>query len=144
MIYDLSNTYDIPRFEEAARRFLKAGAVVCLSRKQQQRTLRQNSYLHLILGWFACETGYTIDEVKQDFFKRKCNKELFEEEFEGRRGTITRLRSTSDLSTSEMTTAIERFRNYAASEAGIYLPAPNENEALLYCEKEMERNKDYN
>lgn len=42
-----------------------------------------------------------------------------------------------------MTTAIERFRNYSVAQAGIYLPAPNENQFLIHIQQEIERNKEF-
>ena len=38
-----------------------------------------------------------------------------------------------------MTTAIERFRNWAAVEAGIDLPSPGEAEWIGFIEREMQR-----
>ena len=64
MLYDLSKHTDQQR---ALRRLLdlsKEQAVIEL-KKRQIRSLNQNRYLHLILGWFAIELGYTQDESKQ-------------------------------------------------------------------------------
>lgn len=35
--------------------------------------------------------------------------------------------------------AIERFRNWAAGEAGIYIPSPDEHRLVLQMEAEAER-----
>ena len=43
------------------------------------------------------------------------------------------LRSSKDLTSKEMTTAIDRFRIFA-SEQGFYLPEPNETEMLRSIE----------
>ena len=56
---------------------------------------------------------------------------------------IKTLRSSSELSTGEMTLAIERFRNYSSAQAGIYLPSPNENEFLLHIQQEIEKDKEF-
>ena len=42
-----------------------------------------------------------------------------------------------------MTTAIERFRNYASKEAGIYLPEPGELAMLQQIENEIKKNEQY-
>ena len=47
------------------------------------------------------------------------------------------MRSSSDLDTGEMTTSIERFRNYSANVAGLYIPEPNEYDALLEAQKQI-------
>lgn len=46
----------------------------------------------------------------------------------------TSWRSTADLDTKELTTAIDRFRNYSSKEAGIYLPEPSDLAKGLYSE----------
>ncbi len=48
-----------------------------LRKIREKRTLSQNNYLHLILGWFGLEIGYTLQEVKQDIFKRNICKDWF-------------------------------------------------------------------
>lgn len=140
MIFDLSNPYHIQRYKEYVNKLYEAKKVVEVKEKKPNRTIKQNKYLHLLLSYFANETGYSLDEVKVDFFKRKCNKNLFDESTINKRGEeIVRLRSSRDLTTAEMTTAIERFRNWSSSEAGIYLPSANESEYLAYIEQEVSR-----
>lgn len=143
MIFNLKNPHEHTKYKEYVNKLFDQKAVVEVKKKNPQRSLAQNKYLYLLLGFFSCETGYSIDEVKLRFFKSHCNRVLFEEEVINKRGvTIKRLKSSADLSTSEMTTAIESFRHWSACE-GIYLPAPNEQEFLLHIEQELERNKQY-
>lgn len=143
MIFDLKNEYDIPKFKEYVNKLYQQKALVEVKKKLPNRTLAQNSYFYLLLSWFSLETGYSVEEVKIDIFKRLCNRTLFEREITNKQGkTIKVLRSSSDLTTGEMTTAIDRFRNYSAAE-GIYLPLPNEHDFLIHIQKEIERCKDY-
>lgn len=143
MLYDLKNEYDVPKFKERVNALLERKAVVELTEVRRNRTLSQNSYLHLILSWFALETGYGLEEVKLEFFKKTCNHDLFFEEVVNKRGVLIRhYRSSRSLDTDEMTKAIDRFRNWSASN-GIYLPSPMEHEALLHVKNEVERNKEY-
>jgi hypothetical protein len=143
MVYDLKNEYEVPKFTEKVRALLREGALVELKKRYPNRSQSQNRYFYLILGWFACETGYSVDEVKIDIFKRLCNKAIFERETTNKRGkTVKYLRSSADLNTAEFTTAIERFRNYSAAQ-GIYIPSPNEGDFLMYIEKAMEQQKEY-
>lgn len=73
-----------------------------------------------------------------------CNRDIFEREKTNKKGKIIKtLRSSSELSTGEMTLAIERFRNYSSAQAGIYLPSPNENEFLLHIQQEIEKDKEF-
>lgn len=139
MVYDLSNSYDREKFKRRVNSLYQRHSVVELSERKPRRTTPQNSYLHLLLGMFAMETGNTLEFVKQEYFKRLVNHDLFVEQRHDKfAGEIEVLRSSRDLNTGEMTTAIERFRNWSASEADIYLPAPNEQEFLDSIEREMQ------
>lgn len=144
MTYDLANPLDQQRFKTRCNHLYKQGGVVELTAKKGRRTIPQNSYLHLILGWFAIETGNTLDFVKKEYFKRYINPNIFVVEIEDKYlGKIKVLRSSRDLTSAEMTTAIERFRNWASAEAGVYLPSPDEQSLLQYIERESSRYKEY-
>lgn len=144
MIFNLNNPYEIDKFKEYVNKLYAQRAIVEVKKKLPNRSLSQNSYLHLILSWFACETGYSLEEVKLDYFKKICNRDLFVRKKINKKGDeITYVRSSSDLDTLEITTAIDRFRNYASAQAGIYLPSPNESQFLTYIEQEIERNKEF-
>lgn len=145
-LYDLSNPYQKKDFIDKVKSYLDAekAPVVELKKRNPQRTLAQNSYLHILLGFFASQTGYSVDEVKHDFFKKHCNPDIFYRERVNPKGnTVKYLRSSAELDTAEMTLAIERFRNWSCAEANIYLPAPNESSFLTYCEQEYERFKEF-
>lgn len=144
MIYDLNNEFDQQRFKSRCNALYKRGGMVELTEKKMRRTTPQNAYLHLILGWFAMETGNSLDFVKREYFKKHINSEIFtiekDDEFLGK---VQVLRSSRDLDTAEMTVAINRFRDWSSSEAGIYLPSPEEQAFLQAIEIEMMRHKEY-
>lgn len=110
-----------------------------------KRSISQNSYLHLILSWYALEYGETFEFIKQEVFKKQINKDIFEFEFVNKKTGEIRVayKSTSILDSKEMTIAIERFRNYASKEAGIYLPEPKDLAILQEIEIEIKNNKQY-
>ena len=144
MTYDLNNILDKERFKRRCNALYKAGEVVELTAKKKRRTMPQNAYLHLILGWFAMETGNRLEFVKQEYFKRYINPEIFVTEISDKHlGKVQVLRSSRDIDTAEMTTAIDRFRHWSSSEAGVYLPSPNESDFLQAIEIEMLRQKEY-
>jgi len=143
MIFDTSDTFQREQFKVKAELLAKKGVVVELKERKPQRTQSQNKYLHVALGFFACEVGETLEYVKDKYYKILCNKDIFVREVEDRYlGKIKILRSTSDLDTEEMTRSIERWRNWAAAE-GIYIPSPDEHKAVLQMEIELSRNKNY-
>lgn len=144
MIYSLKYEDECKKFLVRVEQFVKDGATVNLTKKNPQRTIAQNRYMYLLLAYFGCEYGVSTDEAKNDYFKRLCNPDLFVRERENKHGKIVRyLRSSSTLSTSEMTLAIDRFRHWSAMEAQIYLPSPEDREFLTHCEQEIERNKEF-
>ena len=141
MTYDLGNELQAEAFQCRCRMLLYNKRVVSLTEKRLQRTVRQNSYLHSALGYYALQTGYTLEEAKQWHFKEECNPQLFmTEKADKITGTVRRtLRSTSELTTEEMAQAIERFRNWAAVNAGVYIPSPEEHRMVMQMELEVAR-----
>lgn len=144
MIYNLNNEYEVPKFKEKVGKLIADGSTVELKKVHPKRTIKQNSYLHLLLGYFGSEYGLSIEEVKLDVFKRTCNADLFKRSHANKKGLrVEFLRSTAELTTAEMTIAIERFRNWSSAVAGIYLPAPDEQEFLLHCRQIIEENREF-
>lgn len=143
MVYDLNTGIDRERFKRRVNALYKRRAVVECSEHKPKRSSPQNRYLHVILGEFAMQTGNTMDYVKVEYFKRLCNRELFvRTKYDGlAKKEVEILRSSKDLDTGEMTTAIERFRNWAAAEAGIELPEPQDQEWVAYIEREMQHQR---
>ena len=143
-LFNLHNEYERQQFKAYCNKVyeecIKAPlGLVEVKKKHRQRSSSQNAYLHVCLGYYASEFGYSIDEVKQDIFKRKLNRDIFEVKRVNKRGQeVVRLRSSRDLDTAEMTTAIERFRNWSSAVAGLYIPSPNETDALFEAQRQME------
>ena len=145
MLYDLSIELQAENFKKRCNALFKKKCLVDLTERKPQRTLRQNAYLHVILSYFGLQFGYKTDEVKDYHFKRIVNAELFVRKVTD---VITgeervTLRSSSDLTTEEMTIAIERFRNWAADVAGVYIPSPEEHRMVEQMEIEIQRAKLY-
>lgn len=143
MIYDLSNALHLESFKMRCNALVKKRVIVELTERKPRRTSQQNRYLYVIIGLLASELGESTEYVKEQYFKRLCNPEIFirtkEDQF---RGNIEVVRSTSELDTAEMSTAIDRFRNWAATE-GYYLPSPEDDAMLAMAEREIIRNKTY-
>ncbi len=134
MLYDLNKNIDVERFKRRSEQLLKEGVVVEL-KKKVRRSTSQNSYLHLILGWYGMELGYTLEEAKHIY------KNLSNEIYWYKKKNESFYRSSADLSTEEMTSTIDKFRNYSSKEAGIYLPEPSDLAFLTEIEIELSRNK---
>ena len=144
MRYDGSNELHAAQARSRLEKFIRDKKVFDLTEKKPQRTLSQNSYLHVILSYFACQYGETMEYVKREYFKKLVNSATFIREREDRfLGRIKYLRSSADLTTEEMTLSIERFRNWSGAQAGIYLPSPDEGRLISLMEIEIERNKEF-
>lgn len=144
MIYNLSSPLDKANFVLRAKKLAESGVIVDLTEKKPRRSLPQNKYLHVILAYFGAQTGNTLEWVKQQYYKKLVNPDLFIREKEDKYlGRIKVLRSSADLDTSEFSLSIERFRNWAAQEAGIYIPSAYEAILIQQMEIEIERSKEF-
>ena len=144
MVYDTSNPLDKANFLLRAKKLAESGKVIELTEKKPRRSLPQNKYLHVILAYFGTQTGNTLEWVKQQYYKKLVNPDLFIREKEDKYlGRIKVLRSSADLDTSEFSLSIERFRNWAAQEVGIYIPSADEAILIQQMEIEIERNKEF-
>lgn len=143
MTYDLSNDIEAEKFKERVNALYASRAIVVLTKWSPRRTSQQNAYLHVLLGYFGAEFGYDLAYVKQEIFKREVNPAIFITQAHNRHGEeYERIRSSRELTTAEMTTAIERFRNYSSSN-GLYLPAPSDDHHLAFACRMIEQNKEY-
>lgn len=144
MVYDTSNPLDKANFLLRAKKLAESGKIIELTEKKPRRSLPQNKYLHVLLAYFGTQTGNTLEWVKQQYYKKLVNPDLFIREKEDKYlGRIKVLRSSADLDTSEFSLSIERFRNWASQEAGIYLPSADEYIIIQQMEIEIERNKEF-
>lgn len=144
MQYDGSNPLHAQQAKLKLEKLIKEQKVFELTEKKPRRSLNQNKYLHVILAYFGCQIGETMEYVKRNYYKILCNKDTFVREREDKfLGKIKYLRSSAELDSSEMSMTIERFRNFASCEAGVYIPSPDEERLIQLMEIEVERNKLY-
>ena len=111
-------------------------AQVKITKVNAGRSLNQNSYLHLILGAFGLEFGYTVEEAKHIY--KSVSKDIY---FYTKKG-IKFSRSSADLDKEEMARSIDRFIRYAA-EHGFAIPPADNAERRSLIENEMEKNRRY-
>jgi hypothetical protein len=103
---------------------------------KQTRTLNQNSYLHLLLGYFGQHFGYTLEESKQIY--KKLNHSIYAY---SKNNTVF-WKSSADITVDEMTDSIELFRTKSANE-GCPLPPATDQGWLREIEREIERSESY-
>lgn len=143
MLYDLKNPLDRERFKRRCNALFKKQGIVELSEKTI-RSNQQNRYAHLLMGYLAIETGNSLEYVKEVFYKRTANKDIFvrikDDELLGQ---TEYLRSSASLSQEEFSVSIDRLRDWSSQVAGIYLPTPNEEQFLASIEVEMSKYKQW-
>ena len=136
MLLDLSKEYDVKKFLIYFTKLKEKGEKVELKKISNSRTIKQNSYLHVVLTLYAINYGDTLREVKTDlkrgfglFYQKKGTKYL---------------RSTADLDTKETTEFIDWIRTKASKEGGFYIPTSEEYLANRFeIDKEINSNKQY-
>lgn len=143
MTYNLASELDRSKFNARAKALLEKGGIVTLEEKVV-RSLSQNAYLHLLIGVVAMEVGTTLEDAKTEYFKKLCNRELFEVRFRDPLLKVERtaLRSTASLTKEEMSTAIDRFKHWGNMN-GIYMPEPGDASLLAQIRCEMEKQRNY-
>lgn len=140
MWYNLKNPLEIDQFKGRVTELRNKGAMVELTEKKP-RSLQQSKYLHLMLSKFALEYGYTLDEVKTHFYKSVVNPELYvRERVDKFSGEIYKyVRSSTELTSDEMSKSIEAFRDFWFEEGGYRFPSSDEYIALLHIQHDVER-----
>ena len=143
MIYDLSKPLDREKFKMRVNHLFAQGKQVELIEKTH-RTLRQNAYCHVLLGIIALDQGLTIDYVKEFYYKRLVNPDIFVVTKEDKiLGKVEILRSSKELTKEEMRNSIDKLRNWASSELGCYLPSADEESLLQQAELDIQRYRSY-
>lgn len=143
-MYNLTNPVDAKNFQIRCEKLIDKGAMVEMTEKKP-RSLNSNNYLHVILDYFATQTGNTLEEAKQIYYKQVCNPDLFVTKINDKLLGCERIKvkSINDLSQEEFSLSIDRFRNWCASVAEIYIPSSEEYIELLHIQYEAERQKRY-
>lgn len=117
MKYDLNNPIDVKKCDVRYQLLKNGHKRIELTEIRGKRTIRQNSYLHVVISLFAIDTGHTLDEAKT-LLKRMSN--LYYE-----KNGVKFLKKTSQMDTKELTDFIDFIREKAALN-GCYIPTAEE------------------
>ncbi len=135
MKYDLSNAVDLNRFETRVLSLKSNKKRIELKEVKEKRSIKQNSYLHVVLSLYGICFGYTLQESKTDL--KRWYGLIYEKD--GKKY----LKSTRELDSKELTDFIEFIREKAAQE-GQYIPTADEYlQDQFRIDKEIEQNKNY-
>ena len=144
-IYNFKNNIDCIKANERLQWLIKNEKRTEMKELRGKRTTPQNAYFHLLINYFAIEYGETFEFTKQDIFKKWVNPETFITTHKNPKNGKVRedLRSSADLNTKEMTTAIDRFKDFAHVKLGIKLPEATDQEFLDHIQNEIDKHKQY-
>lgn len=143
-MYDTSNPLDKANFMLRAKKLAESGKIVELAEKKPKRSLNQNAYCHLAISYFASQYGCTLEWAKAQYFKKLVNPDLFIREKEDKfLGKVKYLRSSADLDVTEMSLAIDRWRNWCSIQASIYIPNVDDYYSIQLMEVEIKKNEKY-
>ena len=108
MKFDPSQAHSKQKAEKYFTELINGKDVFDLTKKSY-KTIKQNSYLHLIIAWLAMEIGVTLEFAKKHYYKRSANPQLFvSASIDPLTGSkIKELRSTADLSKEELQDALK-------------------------------------
>ena len=145
MTYDFSSTLAQQSARTRLEYLIKKGAVVELTEKKRIRTLPQNAYLHLLLGYLAAQLGERLEYVKLQYYKCTCNRDIYiaEKEDKALGKVVKYVRSSAELTTEEMAMSIDRLRNWASDTLGIYLPDAVNPAEIAELQIEVENYRTY-
>lgn len=129
MNYDLTDKEQRKKFVKYANSLLKNKRSLISLEDKSNRTPSQNCYLHVLCRIMAQETGTTEYYAKQVYFKELANNDLFVRVTKDplTNNMVKTIRSTRDLTVTEMSKAIDTFIRWAA-EQGYALPEAKINE----------------
>jgi hypothetical protein len=120
MLLDLSNSLDVAKANAYLNKLISGKSKCELKKVSIGRTLSQNNYLHACLALFSGETGYTLEEAKEMF------SHLLPDMMRYTKKGMSFRRSTADLDTKEMTILIDKIRETALENLGLYIPDATE------------------
>lgn len=136
MNYNLADKTELKAARSRISYLAKKQKRVSVKEFNVQRSLSQNSYLHLLLADFGLHFGYTLEEAKLIY--KEINRPLY---YYGKKGR-TFIRSSADLDKDEMAQSIDKFMQ-ASAEQGYPLPPADNAEWRSLIENEIEKNKRY-
>lgn len=138
MLIDTSNQQEWAKLEEYLAKAKSNGDLIEVSNKAS-RSLKQNAYLHVLIAYFSAHKCVETEYTKRVYLKRNVCRDIY---MITRYDPITmkdeeHFRSTSNLTKEEMAMVIERFRNWSAREADLYLPSADEYKENKELRKQM-------
>lgn len=142
MKYNLANPNEAGRAMIELARLTQEKKIVDMKSVKPKRSLNQNAYLHILLGYFGMCLGYTREEAKMIYKRLPGNKDIYvyTKDVGGR--PMEFMRSSADLNKEEMQKSIDVLREWSAR-MGYELPTATDPEWLRQIENQVEKEEKY-
>lgn len=141
MLYNLNDEFSRKKFSTRVRALWDRRSLVELT-DASKRSLRQNNYLYLCLGLIAKETGNSLEVIKQYYKEQICPDIYVSFKEDKVLGRIKVLESSAKIPKELMSQSIDRLRMFAAN-IGIYLPPPEDEQAITQAAMEVSNAQNY-
>lgn len=125
MRYNLSNVLQLRQFEARCEALKSKRCIVDLTEKKTSRTLSQNALFHVWIKVFADSIGETdLERLKNDVKRHLLGRRMVHNRFNDTDEPDDY--HTSDMDTARMSAFMDKFKAFAMTDFGCYLPYEGE------------------
>lgn len=117
----MRNAFDRERAITYFNKIIKSGEFIEVSMKRKQRTLNQNALFHLWIQVIADHAGYTsLEDCKRDVKRALLGMREDMNKITGETQMVDY--QTSSMTTSELSSLMDKMKVWAQTDLGCYLP----------------------
>ena len=121
MVFNTRNAFDRERAITYFNKIIKSGEFIEVSMKRKQRTLNQNALFHLWIQVIADHAGYTsLEDCKRDVKRALLGMREDMNKITGETHMVDY--QTSSMTTSELSSLMDKMKVWAQTDLGCYLP----------------------
>ena len=121
MVFNTRNAFDRERAITYFNKIIKSGEFIEVSMKRKQRTLNQNALFHLWIQVIADHAGYTsLEDCKRDVKRGLLGMREDMNKITGETQMVDY--QTSSMTTSELSSLMDKMKVWAQTDLGCYLP----------------------
>lgn len=121
MVFNTRNAFDRERAITYFNKIIKSGEFIEVSMKRKQRTLNQNALFHLWIQVIADHAGYTsLEDCKRDVKRALLGMREDMNKITGETQMVDY--QTSAMTTSELSSLMDKMKVWAQTDLGCYLP----------------------
>lgn len=121
MVFNTRNAFDRERAITYFNKIIKSGEFIEVSMKRKRRTLNQNALFHLWIQVIADHAGYTsLEDCKRDVKRALLGMREDMNKITGETQMVDY--QTSSMTTSELSSLMDKMKVWAQTDLGCYLP----------------------